>query len=85
MKTLQRWIPVLATLFLCGCFQIQDELTIQPDGSGKVSLTVHSILPEETMGMMGGMARFGVSASGIIYPPTSEAEAKRFSRRRISR
>lgn len=76
MKTLKRWIPVLATLFLCGCFQVQDELRLAPDGSGKVTLNLHSNLPEDLIGMMG--SGFGGGQGAPIYPPISESEARRF-------
>ena len=59
MKTLRGWITVLAAVFLCGCFQVQDDLTLQADGSGKVKLTVHSNLPEEVTSMLGMSSGFG--------------------------
>lgn len=77
MKTLKRWIPLLGTVLLCGCFQVQDDLTLQPDGAGKVTLTLHSSLPEEAMGMMMGISRFG-GGGAPMYPPTDETTARRF-------
>jgi len=77
MKTLRGWIPALAALLLCGCFQVQDDLTLQPDGSGKVKLTLHSNLPEELVGML-GMSSRGGGGNALEYPPVDEAEARRF-------
>ena len=77
MKPLKMWISALATVFLCGCFQVEDELSLQPDGSGKVTITLHSNLPEELIGMIGGGAPFG-GGSAPMYPPAREAEARRF-------
>lgn len=76
MKTLRGWIAALAALFLCGCFQVQDDLTLQADGSGTVKLTLHSNLPEELVGML-GMTHYG-GGSAPMYPPVSEAEARHF-------
>ncbi len=76
MKKLMKWSPALALVFLCGCFQVQDELTLEPDGSGTVKLTLHSEIPEELMSGMGMSSRFGGGAP--MYPPTSEAEARQF-------
>ena len=77
MKTLRGWIAVLAALFLCGCFQVEDDLTLQSDGSGKVKLTVHSKLPEELTSMLGMSSRYG-GGGGPLYPPMNESEAKHF-------
>lgn len=74
MKKLKLWIPTVAALLLCGCFQVQDELTLEPDGSGTVKITLHSNLPEEMTGMMGASSRYGTS----VYPPSSEAEAQQY-------
>ena len=76
MKTLKGWIGALAALFLCGCFQVQDDLTLQADGSGTVKLTLHSNLPEELVGML-GMSPYG-SGTAPMYPPANEAEARHF-------
>ncbi len=77
MKTLGLALYLTAAaLFLCGCFQIEDELTVQPDGSGTIKLTVQSDLPEEVTGVL-GMSGFGGGGSPV-YPPSDEAEAKRF-------
>ncbi len=76
MNSIKRWLPVLAMVFLCGCFQVEDELTLQPDGSGKVTLTIHTSLPHEATDMMMGMS--GMDGGGLIYPPASEAEARHF-------
>ncbi len=77
MKKLKRWSLVLAAGLLSGCFQVEDELTIQPDGSGTVKLVTRAAVPEEMSGMMGMSSRFG-GGGGVMYPPTSEAEARQF-------
>ena len=73
--TLKGWIPVLAAVCLCGCFQVQDDLTLQADGSGRVTLTVHSSLSEEMVGMLRMSSPYG---SAPMYPPVNEAEARHF-------
>ena len=73
---LGRWIAPMAALFLCGCFQAEDELTVQPDGSGTVKLTLHSSLPDEMTQMLGMSSRWGGGTA--TYPPTSQAAAQRF-------
>jgi hypothetical protein len=77
MKTLKRWIPLFSALLLCGCFQVEDELTLAPDGSGKVTMKVHSSLSQDQVSMMGMTGRFG-GGEQLCYPPISEAEARRF-------
>src|SRR5438874_1080269 len=77
MKALKQWTPILAAALLCGCFQVQDELTLKPDGSGTVTMTLRSSLPEELIGMMGMSSGFG-GGGAPIYPPVSESEARRF-------
>jgi hypothetical protein len=67
----------LATVFLCGCFQVEDDLTLQADGSGKVRLTVSSNLPEEVLSMLGESSGYG-GGSAPLYPPASESEARHF-------
>jgi hypothetical protein len=77
MKTLRPWIPALAAVLLCGCFQVQDDLMLQSDGSGKVKLTVHSNLPAEVISMLGMSSRHG-GGSAPMYPPVNQTEARRF-------
>lgn len=77
MKMLKRWGPVWAALWLCGCFQVQDELTLQPDGSGSVRLTLRTSLPDEMTAMFNMPYRFGAGREPI-YPPANQAEAQRF-------
>ena len=60
-------------LFLCGCFKIKDELTIQADGSGTV--TIETQLPGGSETRSELMAA-RMEGSGAFYPPTSEDEAK---------
>jgi len=76
MKWLKRWGPAMGMVFLCGCFEVKDELTVQPDGSGTVRLEVTSKLPAEYASMAGMSGRGGVQ--GIQYPPTSATEARHF-------
>ncbi|MCX6925638.1 MAG: hypothetical protein NT154_20870 [Verrucomicrobia bacterium] len=77
MKTMKGWMPALAALLLCGCFQVEDDLTLQANGSGTVKLTVHSSIPEEMMSMVGS-ASGGGEGSGLEYPPVSKEEALRY-------
>ncbi|HZI31077.1 MAG TPA: hypothetical protein VFF11_01980, partial [Candidatus Binatia bacterium] len=68
----------LLLVFVCGCIRTKDELTINADGSGKVRMETKSSIPPElteNMGMGAGMMGMG---DGIIYPPVSEAEARKF-------
>jgi hypothetical protein len=67
----------LLLVFLCGCLQNKDELTINADGSGKVRIETHASIPPEIvgeMGMAGGMSGLG---STVLYPPVNEAEARK--------
>ncbi len=77
MKAIQRWVPILGLIFLCGCFQVQDELTLRPDGSGTVMLTLQTSLPDELLEMLGMSSRYG-GGGASFYPPSSEWEARRF-------
>jgi LppM domain len=74
MKVLKRWIPIVAIVLLCGCFQIQDELVLSGDGSGKITIRIHSNLPDELVSAMGS----GFGGNLPMYPPISESEARRF-------
>jgi len=66
----------LLLVLLCGCLKTKDELTINADGSGKVHIETQSNIPPELVGgLQGGMGGMGGFA---IYPPTSEAEARKF-------
>lgn len=68
----------LLLVLLCGCIKTQDELTINADGSGMVHLeTTSSVPPEfsEGMGTQAGMLGMGGS---VVYPPLTEAEARKF-------
>ena len=69
-------MSVLSAALLCGCFQVEDELTLAPDGSGNVKLTIHNELPAELTGVMGMYSSFG--GVGPMYPPVSESDARRF-------
>jgi len=74
-QSLVRWLPVLLCFFLCGCFEVQDELTIHPAGSGQVRMVVRSTLPPD---VLQAFTMGGNSGSMPIYPPVTEVEAKRF-------
>jgi len=65
----------LLLVLLCGCLKTKDELTINADGSGKVRLETQSSIPPELAGGMGGMGGMG---GLVLYPPLSEAEARKF-------
>lgn len=59
----------LMLVFLCGCFQVKDELTLAPDGSGTVRMEVKAQdIPNAVSGNLGQ----------VMYPPTSAAEARKF-------
>lgn len=68
----------LLLVFLCGCIKTKDELTINADGSGKVQIETVSSLPPEFAEGMGMSERMGGAGGGVIYPPVSEAEARKF-------
>ena len=70
-----RWLPTLFCVVLCGCFDVRDELTIHPDGSGQVRLTIQSTLAPE---VLQAFAMGGNSESMPIYPPLTQEEANRF-------
>jgi len=68
--------PILALVLLCaGCFKIKDELTIEADGSGKIKIETRTSLPAELLGNFG--MQVGESEN-VMYPPITEAEAKKF-------
>jgi hypothetical protein len=76
---LKHWLPLLSTALLCGCLQVEDQLTIAPDSSGTVRLEVRSAASEEMSQMLAMGSPFGRGAGGnLIYPPTSEAEARKW-------
>src|SRR5262245_49123740 len=75
MNKIKRLLPFLPLVFLCGCLQVTDELSIQPDGSGTVKLDIKSSIP----GSMAQNIGMGMGETGaVVYPPTSEAEARKF-------
>jgi hypothetical protein len=75
IKSISRWIPLLAAVWLCGCFQVQDELTLRPDGSGTVKLILRTSLSEELVDKLTTLRDGGSGAP--MYPPASEEEARR--------
>jgi hypothetical protein len=78
---LRHYLPFLAAALLCGCIEVEDELTLQPDGSGTVRLQVKANVPDEMGEMLdlgGGGYLGGGRNGGYNYPPTSEAEAKKW-------
>ncbi len=74
MKRIMKWIPMLGSVWLCGCFQVEDDLTLQPDGSGTVRLTVRTSVPEEMQGIFAAQSGGGP----VMYPPINQAEAQQF-------
>jgi hypothetical protein len=74
----RHWLPLLLAALLCGCLDVDDRLEIAPDGSGKVRLEVRSAVPE-ALGSAFEMALpfRGEGTGGLMYPPTSEAEARK--------
>ena len=77
MRLLKRLGLLLIAGLLSGCLQVQDELTLNNDGSGTVRLKVTSNLPEEWTAML-AMSRGPGGRGGTFYPPVNESEAKRF-------
>ena len=72
MRKRNIWLLALVAGLLSGCLQVEDELTVQPDGSGTVRVVTHTSLS-------GDLANsFSMAEGGAMYPPTSEAEAKQF-------
>lgn len=70
---------MLALAFaLCGCFKTKDELTINADGSGFVRLETRLLIPSDTVHGLGMGMGMGGNEGPVTYPPTSEAEAKRW-------
>ena len=68
----------LLLVFLCGCFNTKDELTINADGSGRVKIETRSSIPPELSEGMGLGGRMGGMGGEVMYPPTSEADARKF-------
>ena len=68
----------LLLVFVCGCIKTKDELTINADGSGKVQIETQSSIPPEFSEGMGMQAEMGGAGGSIIFPPLSEAEARKF-------
>src|SRR5208282_5307827 len=68
MRTLRGWITALAAVGLCGCFQVDDDLTLQADGSGRVKLRVHSSLSEDVLSVLAASSGYG-GGSAPMYPP----------------
>ena len=75
MNMLLRLSPVLLAGLLCGCLEVKDELTLQPDGSGAVRMEVHNRAPEQAMAMN---SRVGYGSQSVTYPPVNKAEARHF-------
>jgi len=63
----------LLLICLTGCIQTKDELTINPDGSGKVRIETRVVADAGSLAAMSGEM-----GGGIAYPPISEAEAQKF-------
>jgi hypothetical protein len=69
---------VVLAVALCGCFKTKDELTINADGSGALRLETRLLIPSETLQALGAGMSMGEAQGPVTYPPTSEAEAKRW-------
>lgn len=79
MKHLLTFLALPLLLTLCGCYQVKDELTLQPDGSGTIRLEVETAVSPNELGMTAGMflqSEFGGAA--VLYPPVNESEASQF-------
>jgi hypothetical protein len=70
---MKKLILLLALTGLCGCFEVEDELVIDSQGSGNVTITVKAKIPEE----MEGAGEMAGSELGAAYPPFTEAAARR--------
>ena len=72
----QMTVGMLLLVFLFGCIKTKDELTINADGTGTVRIeTLSGLPPELSAGLDGQMGALGGAS---IYPPLSEAEARKF-------
>jgi len=67
----------LLLIFMCGCLKTEDTVTINPDGSGKVHIETASSLPPQINEYLSMMDQSG-RMNGPMYPPVSEAEARKF-------
>ena len=67
----------LLLALLCGCIKNKDELTLNTDGSGKVRIETQTSFPPDLAAGMGMQGRMD-GPGGILYPPTSEAEAQKY-------
>jgi hypothetical protein len=74
-----RWI-VLWPLVLAGCFEVNQEITINADGSGQ--LKAHYAIDKDKLDMMKGVqAGGGVEMQGADFPMTEEDVRKGFDGR----
>ena len=69
-------LPFLFLVFLTGCFQVDDQLTVAADGSGRVHLEVKNTLPAQLAAQI-SMAE-GLGGHAVIYPPLNEDQARQF-------
>ena len=75
-KCLRVWLALVACGLLCGCFDVEDELTIKPDGSGSVVLKLRTSAPRGNPGPP--RIHFEDDEGPALYPPVNESEAGRF-------
>jgi hypothetical protein len=64
-------------LLVGGCAQISDHLTVNPDGSGTVELTVTPLVKTDSLLMMRQMSQAEQMPKALFYPPLNEQEAKK--------
>jgi len=78
MKTPFLGLSLLLLLALCGCFKTKDELTMNADGSGSVRLETRLLILSDTLQGLGMGKSMSEREGPVSYPPTAEAEAKRW-------
>lgn len=77
MRMIRQMGPILAAGLLCGCLQVNDELTLQPDGSGTVRLETRTAASDELTSGVAASSLFGGSGERV-YPPLNDKEARLF-------
>ena len=68
---------LLPLLWTTGCFDINDDLTLKADGSGKVRIEARLISAVAAIHEHGMDGMMGNPEQTILYPPTTEDEARR--------
>lgn len=73
LTNLVLWVLLVG---LCGCYEIKDQLTLEPDGSGTIRLEVQTSVNPEEFGMLWSMMGTGNETKHpALYPPLSQTEA----------